>query len=61
MLIWNCKGVKNQKNFVHAKLIVDNIKPNLVALLETKSPSAKAKDVFKYLGFSKFVTMIVEA
>ena len=56
MLVWNCRGVRNQAFLVHVKLIVDNVKPNLVALLENKSPSTKAKDVSRYLGFSKFVT-----
>ena len=36
-------------------MLVNNTKPDLLALLETKSPSVKARGIFSSLGFGNFV------
>ena len=57
ILVWNYKGTGNQYFLVNAKMLVNNVKPNFLALMETTSLFDKVKGVFLSLVFSNFTVI----
>ncbi|KAF7838833.1 uncharacterized protein G2W53_007315 [Senna tora] len=50
-IVWNCRGAGNRA-FINAfRLLVNENKSELLALLETKCHSSKASEVFNSMGF----------
>ena len=54
LLVWNCRGVGNRDFLVHVKMVIKNNNSDLIALLEMKSSSNKARSIFKSFLFSQF-------
>ena len=55
ILVWNCRETRNKEFLTHAKMLVNQFTPNVLALLETKAHSNKAEGIFCSLGFSKYI------
>lgn len=54
ILIWNCQGA-GSKDFIRAALLFINThRPDVIALLETKVPGARANEVCKKLKFDNW-------
>lgn len=53
IIVWNCRGAGSECFVRSARLIVGDLKPDILVLLETRVDAGRASNICKRIGFSE--------